>query len=52
VAGLIEQAVMDVLKEGRTLTYDLVDEERAARCSAVGEAVKSRLEQRFARERI
>lgn len=47
-AGFIEQAVVAVLQEGKTLTYDLVGEEKAARCSEVGEAIKLKLEQIFA----
>ena len=47
----IEQAVMAVLAEGKTLTYDLVGEERAARCSEVGEAVKAQLSKIFVQNR-
>jgi isocitrate/isopropylmalate dehydrogenase len=39
----VEAAVASVLIEGRTLTYDLVGEERAARCSEVGAAVEATL---------
>jgi 3-isopropylmalate dehydrogenase len=42
-AGLVEQAVMNVLQEGKTLTYDLVGAEKAARCSEVGAAVDETL---------
>jgi len=48
-AGFVEQAVMAVLQEGQTLTYDLVGDERAARCSEVGEAIKNTLEKIFAK---
>lgn len=47
LADFVEQAVMAVLVEGRTLPYDLVDEERAACCSEVGEAVQAKLQQIF-----
>lgn len=50
-ASFVEQAVMAVLKEGKRLTYDLVGEERAARCSEVGEAIKTKLEHIFAQSR-
>jgi len=39
----VETAVADVLKEGKTLTYDLAGDERAARCSEVGAAVQNKL---------
>jgi isocitrate/isopropylmalate dehydrogenase len=39
----VEAAVAEVLKEGKTLTYDLVGDERAAKCSEVGAAVQSKL---------
>jgi 3-isopropylmalate dehydrogenase len=42
-ATAVEAAVADVLKEGKTLTYDLVGDERAAKCSEVGAAVQNRL---------
>jgi len=42
-ARLVEDAVAAVLKEGRPLTYDLVGESRAARCSEVGEAICKKL---------
>jgi 3-isopropylmalate dehydrogenase len=38
----IERAVVDVLGAGRPLTYDLVGEADAARCSDVGKAVTER----------
>jgi 3-isopropylmalate dehydrogenase len=38
-AAAIEAGVIDVLKDGSTLTYDLVGPERAAPCSAVGKAI-------------
>ncbi len=41
----VEQSVMAVLAEGRTLTYDLVGEAEAASCSDVGDAVRARLGQ-------
>jgi isocitrate/isopropylmalate dehydrogenase len=39
----VEAAVAALLKEGKTLTYDLIGEERAARCSEVGAAVEKQL---------
>jgi isocitrate/isopropylmalate dehydrogenase len=42
-AATVESAVAEVLREGKTLTYDLVGEERAARCSEVGAAVQEKL---------
>lgn len=42
-ARTVEAAVAAVLKEGKTLTYDLIDEERASRCSEVGAAVEEKL---------
>jgi 3-isopropylmalate dehydrogenase len=39
----VESAVAAVLREGKTLTYDLVGEEKAARCSEVGAAVAQKL---------
>ena len=42
-AGLLEGAVEAVIWEGETLTYDLVGEERAAKCSEVGAAVTEKL---------
>lgn len=38
-ASHVEAAVAAVLREGKTLTYDLIGEEKAARCSEVGAAV-------------
>ncbi|MFQ6117954.1 MAG: isocitrate/isopropylmalate dehydrogenase family protein [Candidatus Bipolaricaulia bacterium] len=46
-AELVEQAVVAVLLEGKTLTYDLVGEERAARCSEVTASIKAKLEELF-----
>ena len=42
-AEAIETAVASVIWEGRTLTYDLVGEENAAKCSEVGRAVEDRM---------
>jgi 3-isopropylmalate dehydrogenase len=42
-ARKIEAAVAAVLEEGKTLTYDLIGEEKAARCSKVGTAVEDKL---------
>ncbi len=42
-AGKVEAAVAAVLLEGKTLTYDLIGEEKAARCSEVGAAVEEKL---------
>jgi 3-isopropylmalate dehydrogenase len=42
-AGKVEAAVAAVLLEGKTLTYDLIGEEKAARCSEVGVAVEEKL---------
>ncbi len=42
-ARLVEDAVKAVLQEGKPLTYDLVGEERAARCSEVGAALCEQL---------
>ncbi len=39
----VEAAVGLVLYEGKTLTYDLIGEENAARCSEVGAAVEEKL---------
>jgi 3-isopropylmalate dehydrogenase len=41
-AEAVEAAVASVLYEGRTLTYDLVGEEAASKCSEVGRAVAER----------
>jgi isocitrate/isopropylmalate dehydrogenase len=38
-ASAIENAVIDVLKAGAPLTYDLVGESKAAKCSDVGKAI-------------
>ncbi|HSB08579.1 MAG TPA: isocitrate/isopropylmalate family dehydrogenase [Blastocatellia bacterium] len=42
-ARKVEDAVAAVLLEGKTLTYDLIGEEKAARCSEVGAAVEGKL---------
>lgn len=42
-AAAVEEAVAAVIWEGNTLTYDLVGEEKAARCSEVGAAVEDKL---------
>lgn len=42
-ARKVEDAVAAVLLEGKTLTYDLIGEEKAARCSEVGAAVERKL---------
>ncbi len=42
-AAWVEGAVAAVLEEGKTLSYDLVGPERAARCSEVGQAVRRKL---------
>jgi 3-isopropylmalate dehydrogenase len=42
-AERVESAVAGVLLEGKTLTYDLIGEEKAARCSDVGNAVEQKL---------
>ncbi|MFY9554196.1 MAG: isocitrate/isopropylmalate family dehydrogenase [Blastocatellia bacterium] len=42
-AEKVEQAVVAVLQEGKTLTYDLIAEEKASRCSEVGAAVEEKL---------
>jgi isocitrate/isopropylmalate dehydrogenase len=42
-AEIIEDAVVALLSEGETLTYDLIGEERASRCSEVGAAVEAKL---------
>jgi 3-isopropylmalate dehydrogenase len=39
----VEAAVAAVLKEGKTLTYDLIGESKAAKCSEVGRAVEEKL---------
>jgi hypothetical protein len=40
---MVEDAVAALLSEGQTLTYDLIGEERASRCSEVGAAVEGKL---------
>src|SRR5215510_16051046 len=42
-AEKIETAVEELLSEGQTLTYDLIGEENASRCSEVGGAVEENL---------
>lgn len=42
-AASVEAAVAAVLREGKTLTYDLIGEEKAAACSEVGLAVEEKL---------
>ena len=42
-AEMVEDAVVALLSEGQTLTYDLIGEERASRCSEVGAAVEAKL---------
>jgi 3-isopropylmalate dehydrogenase len=42
-AQKVEAAVASLLSEGKTLTYDLIGEERASRCSEVGKAVDQKL---------
>jgi 3-isopropylmalate dehydrogenase len=39
----VEAAVELVLYEGKTLTYDLIGDEKASRCSEVGAAVEEKL---------
>src|SRR5437762_5163164 len=39
----VEAAVAELLKVGKTLTYDLIGEEKASRCSEVGAAVEEQL---------
>ncbi|MCA9651584.1 MAG: isocitrate/isopropylmalate dehydrogenase family protein [Myxococcales bacterium] len=46
-ADAIEEAVIEVLKEGTTLTYDIVGEGKAASCSVVGEAIANRAASRL-----
>ncbi|MBI5534211.1 MAG: isocitrate/isopropylmalate dehydrogenase family protein [Deltaproteobacteria bacterium] len=43
----VEDAVVSVISEGSTLTFDLVGEERAARMSEVGEAVRREMGKRL-----
>lgn len=42
-AEKVEIAVAEVLREGKTLTYDLIGESKASRCSEVGAAVEEKL---------
>src|SRR5436309_4018032 len=42
-AQQVEAAVAGLLSEGKTLTYDLIGEAKAARCSEVGAAVEDKL---------
>lgn len=42
-AEMVEDAVVALLSEGQTLTYDLIGEEKASRCSEVGAAVEEKL---------
>ncbi|HMJ24254.1 MAG TPA: hypothetical protein VK475_00415, partial [Pyrinomonadaceae bacterium] len=42
-AHQVEAAVAELLREGKTLTYDLIGEAKAARCSEVGVAVEEKL---------
>lgn len=42
-AEKVEAAVSSLLQEGKTLTYDLIGEEKAAKCSEVGTAVEKQL---------
>jgi len=42
-AEKVEAAVEQLLSEGKTLTYDLIGEEKASRCSAVGAAMEEKL---------
>src|SRR5437870_6750040 len=42
-AEKVEAAVAELLAEGKTLTYDLIGEEKASRCSEVGKAVEEKL---------
>ena len=42
-AGIVEAAVAAVIKDGKTLTYDLVGEQRAAKCSEVGASVEEEI---------
>ena len=42
-AEKVESAVEELLSEGKTLTYDLIGEEKASRCSVVGKAVEDKL---------
>src|SRR6266576_2591468 len=42
-AQKVEAAVAELLSEGKTLTYDLIGEAKASRCSEVGAAVEEKL---------
>src|SRR5947208_685538 len=42
-ARQVEAAVAALLSEGKTLTYDLIGEKKAARCSEVGAVVEAKL---------
>src|SRR5437868_7085096 len=42
-AETVEAAVAELLAEGKTLTYDLIGEEKASKCSEVGAAVEENL---------
>src|SRR4030095_1927107 len=42
-AEMVQGAVVALLSEGQTLTYDLIGGERASRCSEVGAAVEAKL---------
>jgi 3-isopropylmalate dehydrogenase len=42
-AAKVEAAVAELLSEGKTLTYDLIGEDKASRCSEVGAAVEEKL---------
>ena len=42
-AEKVEAAVVSLLSEGKTLTYDLIGEAKASRCSEVGAAVDEKL---------
>src|SRR6185503_9465059 len=42
-ASAVETAVEELLSEGKTLTYDLIGEEKASRCSDVGAAIEEKL---------
>src|SRR5438046_4920556 len=42
-AQKVEAAVAELLSEGKTLTYDLIGEAKASRCSEVGKAAEERL---------
>ena len=42
-AEMVEDAVVALLSEGQTLTYDLIGEEKASKCSEVGAEVERKL---------